>query len=195
MTPYSDFGDDFNVPELPRWALHDRGDQDNLVGRVRSNGWRLGHGEPPPTHDQVDRMVEILTGPRRTPYDVNAEARERAATAERLTQEQATILQVTRLLRRVEVRGGAGSGKTVLALQQARELTRGSHGRDTERVALLCYSIGLAEFLKREVGTWPRRHQPAFVGTFEEFGRQWGAPEGSREDSALLGGATASGHG
>jgi nuclease-like protein len=183
VMPYSAFGADFQVPELPRYALHDRGDQADLVERVRSNGWGLGHGERPPTHDQVDRIVEILTGPRRTAYDVNAEARERAATAERLTQEQATILQVTRLIRRVEVRGGAGSGKTVLALQQARELSRGSHGCKAQRVALLCYSIGLAEYLKREVSTWPRRHQPAFVGTFEEFGRQWGAPEGTREDS------------
>lgn len=77
--------------------------------------------------------------------------------ADRLTQEQAVILQVTRLLTRVEVRGGAGSGKTVLALQQAKELTRGRSGeRPAQRVALLCYSIGLAEHLKREVASWPR---------------------------------------
>ena len=127
-----------------------------------------------------------------TSYDVNAEAEERAAIADRLTQEQATILQVTRLLRRVEVRGGAGSGKTVLALQQAKELTRGRAGeRKPERVALLCYSIGLAEYLKRQVAGWHRKHRPAFVGTFEEFGRQWGAPDGTREDSDVLGGDAA----
>ena len=119
-----------------------------------------------------------------TSYDLNAEAAEREAEADRLTQEQAMILGVTRLLRRVEVRGGAGSGKTVLALQQAKELTRGRAGeRPAQRVALLCYSIGLAEFLKRQVAGWPRNHRPAFVGTFHEFGQQWGAPEGDRTDS------------
>ncbi|MCL3836641.1 DUF2075 domain-containing protein [Aeromicrobium duanguangcaii] len=56
---------------------------------------------------------------------MNAAADERAETADRLTQEQATILGVTRLLTRVEVRGGAGSGKTVLALQQAKQLSKG----------------------------------------------------------------------
>jgi hypothetical protein len=68
-----------------------------------------------------------------------ADSDDRAAEADRLTQEQATILQVSRLLRRVEVRGGPCSGKTVLALQQARELTRGRSGeRKPQRGALLC---------------------------------------------------------
>ena len=81
------------------------------------------------------------------------------------------------------MRGGAGSGKTVLALQQAKELTRGGQGRKPQRVALLCYSIGLAEHLRRQVATWDRRHRPAFVGTFHDFGQQWGAAEGDRKDS------------
>ncbi|MCL3836869.1 AAA family ATPase [Aeromicrobium duanguangcaii] len=88
------------------------------------------------------------------------------------------------MLNRVEVRGGAGGGKTVLALQQARELTRGQSGeRKAQRVALICYSIGLAEYLKRQVANWPRKHRPAFVGTFHEYGKQWGAGDGERQDS------------
>ncbi|MCD9153373.1 DUF2075 domain-containing protein [Aeromicrobium duanguangcaii] len=98
----------------------------------------------------MDLIAEILTGRLPTSFDVNAAADERAETADRLTQEQATILGVTRLLTRVEVRGGAGSGKTVLALQQAKQL---SNGRDE------------------------------LVGTFHDFGRQWGAPDGDRTDS------------
>jgi superfamily I DNA and RNA helicase len=83
----------------------------------------------------------------------------------------------------VEVRGGAGSGKTVLALAQARDLSRGRAGRRSQRVALLCYSIGLGEHFKRVVATWPRQHRPAFVGTFAELGRSWGAPDGDRTHS------------
>lgn len=49
-------------------------------------------------------------------------------------------------------------------------------------MALLCYSIGLAEFLKRTVADWPRNHRPAFVGTYEELGLLWGAETGTRED-------------
>ena len=39
-------------------------------------------------------------------------AAEREDRVERLTEEQAMILDVTRLLNRVEIRGGAGRGKT-----------------------------------------------------------------------------------
>jgi hypothetical protein len=183
VTPHSDFADDFATPDLPRWALHDRGDQEQLCERVREATRRMQQGKPAPTYDDVELIVEILAGRRHTSYDVNAEAAERASQADLLTQEQATLLQVTRLLRRVEVRGGAGSGKTVLALQQAKELTRGRADRRAERVALICYSIGLAEYLKRVVDGWPRKTRPAFVGTYEEFGRQWGAPSGDRQDS------------
>ncbi|RYB94808.1 nuclease [Nocardioides oleivorans] len=183
VTPYSEFGDDFALPDLPRWSLHDKGEQAHLVGRLRQTATKMTHGQRVATPDDVDEIAEILTGRLPTSYDVRAEADERAAVADRLTLEQATILRVTRLLHRVEVRGGAGSGKTVLALQQAKELTRGGHERPRQRVALLCYSIGLAEHLKREVATWDRKHRPAFVGTFHDFGRQWGAADGDRQDS------------
>ncbi len=184
VAPHADFDNDFALPDLPRWALHDRSEMATLAGRISDNTFGLSQHKTPPTHDDVGAAVEILTG-RRTTFDVNAEAAERASGADQLTHEQATLLQVTRLLRRVEVRGGAGSGKTVLALQQAKELTRGRLGRTPERVALLCYSLGLAEYLEREVARWPRRHRPAFVGTFHDFGKQWGAPDGERQDSAF----------
>lgn len=183
VTPYADFGPDAEAPDLPRWALHDRGDQETLADRLHDTARFSRHGKPPPTHDQVDLIVEILAGRLPTSYDVNADAAERTAEADRLTQEQTMILHVARLLHRVEVRGGAGSGKTVLALQQAKELTRGRQGRAPQRVALICYSLGLAEHLKRETATWHRKDRPAFVGTFHEFGKQWGAPDGDRQDS------------
>jgi hypothetical protein len=48
----------------------------------------------------------------------------------------------------------------------------------------MCYSRGLAEFLKRRVATLPPRQQPAYVGTFHYLGIGWGVPEGSDDDSA-----------
>jgi len=185
VTPHAEFDNEFSVPELPRWALHDRNEQAILAERCRDNGWGLQHGQRPPTSDDVEAIADILGGRLATSYDVNADAAERASAADRLTQEQATILDVTRLLHRVEVRGGAGSGKTVLALQQAKQLSRGRTNRPAQRVALLCYSLGLAEYLKRQVATWHRKERPAFVGTFHEFGRQWGAPDGDRQNSAF----------
>jgi len=184
VTPYAEFPPEFEVPDLPRWALHDKLDLPHLAERVREHAVGLQQGMRPPRYDDVVAITEILAGRMHTAYDVVADSDERASTADRLTQEQATILDVTRLLKRVEVRGGAGSGKTVLALQQAKQLTRGRGDRAAQKVALLCYSLGLAEYLKRHVATWHRKDRPAFVGTFHEFGVQWGAPaEGSRDDA------------
>jgi len=185
VVPYSQFPQE-SLPDLPRYALHDRDDLATLIARVRRNAHDLDVSRRVPTEDDVDVIAEILGGRLTTSYDVNAEALERQATAARLTEQQSMILSVTRLLNRVEVRGGAGSGKTVLALQQAKELTRGRHERKAQRTALLCYSIGLAEHLKRQVAAWPRKDRPAFVGTFEEFAGELGVTEfGSREASTF----------
>lgn len=183
VAPYSTFDDDFAAPECPRWTVHDKDDLEDLAGRLWDTARLQVNNARPPTDDDVDLIVEILTGRNFGRHDLNAESDERAAQADRLTDEQAMILGVTRLLNRVEIRGGAGSGKTVLAMTQAKELTRGREDRPAQRVALLCYSIGLAEYFKRVVSGWPHRQRPAYVGSFAELGRSWSAPDGDRTDS------------
>jgi hypothetical protein len=185
VVPHASFPADFATPRVPRWMLHDRDDQQDLVGRLRDNAKRSWQGKQPPTHEDVDLIVEILRGHSTTAADPVAAAVEREGAVRRLTDEQAGILKVARLLNRLEVRGGAGTGKTVLALRQARELARGdaTHHRPAQRVALLCYSLGLAEHLRREVETWPRRQRPAYVGTWHGLGMEWGASDGDRTDS------------
>ena len=182
VTPYSSFPSTFEAPDCPRWALHDEDDLHDLAGRLERHCAEV-RSTRRPSADDLDLMVQILSGRDFTQLDLNAEARERQAEADRLTAEQAMLLRVTRLLNRVEVRGGAGSGKTMLALAQTKELSRGREDTPPQRVALLCYSIGLGQFLRREVESWPKGTRPAFAGTFAELGRRWGAPEGSREDS------------
>ncbi|RYE74639.1 MAG: nuclease, partial [Myxococcales bacterium] len=184
VTPYSAFDEDFAAPDCPRWALHDRDDLENLAERVRGNAQHMAQGKRVPTHDDIEMVSEILRGRSFTSRDRNAEAAERQSVADRLSQEQAAILRVTRLLNRVEIRGGAGSGKTVLALTQARELSTGRDGQPPQRVALLCYSYGLAYFLQRQTESWPRRQRPAFVGTYEDFARELGVTDfGARDES------------
>jgi hypothetical protein len=96
--------------------------------------------------------------------------------ADALTEHQAVILDAIQLLNRVEIRGGAGSGKTFLAVEQARRLSAKG-----QRVALVCYSHGLASYLERITANWNRRQQTAYVGEFHDLGKLWGAPEGPDE--------------
>lgn len=181
--PNTELHDDFSMPDCPRWAVHGKGDIADLAGRLYDVVVMQETDNVPPSPGDVDLIVEILNGRHLPVLDISADGQARAAEVDRLTLEQATLLQVTRLLNRVEVRGGAGSGKTVLALTQARQLSRGHGGHKAQRVALICYSLGLAAYFNRVVATWDRKHRPAFVGTFHALGRIWGAPDGSRDDS------------
>jgi hypothetical protein len=185
VAPHSDFHDDLAAPESPRWLIHGKDDLADLASRLAETARLLEPTERPPSYDDIELIVEILAGRNFGGPDPNAESDERAAESDRLTDQQAKILDATRLLNRVEIRGGAGSGKTVLALTQAKQLSYGRLGRPSERVALVCYSIGLAEHFKRVVKRWPRSHRPAYVGTFAELGRAWGAPTGDRSDDAF----------
>jgi len=174
VVPYARFDPGFATPDCPRWAVHDRIDLQQLGSRLRDVAMRQESGHRVPTEEDVDLVVEILRGRLLPHFDVVADADDREESADRLTLEQAQLLRVTRLLNRVEIRGGAGSGKTVLALTQAKELTRGRDGTRPQRVALVCYSLGLAEYFKRTIAMAPRKHRPAFVGPFEELARRWG---------------------
>jgi Nuclease-related domain/UvrD-like helicase C-terminal domain len=178
VLPNTELPADFATPDCPRWSVLDR----TQLGELADLAWGISEqqasGAAALTSEDAALIVDILRGRGAAQRDVVAIAEERDAEARRLTQEQAVILGAIRLLKRVEVRGGAGCGKTWLALEQARRLSQAG-----ERVALLCYSRGLAAFLRRVVETWPRRQRPGYVGEFHGLGRLWGAVGGSDNDS------------
>ncbi|MGJ6979338.1 nuclease [Aestuariimicrobium soli] len=182
--PFSHFPDDFGSADLSRDALHDADDLTDLGGRLRRLLQRLRPSGRVPTEDDVDVARRILLGGEVWQDGPRVESEARAGEVARLTQEQYALLGVTRALNRVEVRGSAGSGKTTLALEQARQLAAGRGGHTTQRIALICYTHGLAEYLKRQVETWPKRSRPAFVGRYEELGAQWGITRTGDDDPA-----------
>lgn len=163
---------DFALPGCPRGMVFDRDearDTDRLLGGVCRLLDTQMHFVVPNAADVAD-LVAVMGGRFLPQRDLVAVALEREGEADRLTEQQALVLEVTRLLPRVEVRGGAGSGKTWLALEQARRLSA-----DGRRVALVCYSRGLGTFLCRRTEGFKRRHRPAYVGTYHDLGRHWGA--------------------
>ena len=176
--------DDFATPDCPRWQVSGKGDLGDVGTRVWDTTSLYRADARPPTRDDVDLIREILIGRDLPGRDVVAIAEDRASIADRLTMEQAQLLSVTRLLNRVEIRGGAGSGKTVLAIRQASDLAGGRATGERQRVAVVCYSYGLAHHLQRSLLTGSSAKRPAFVGTFEDLARRWGIEiTGSRDDS------------
>src|SRR3954447_4455516 len=160
---------DFWLPDLPRWMVLDKSDLPFAASRVEAALRKLVDVPEPPTAADVEALVDCLAGAAIPQQDLVAELAEREAACDLLTREQADVLDRLELLNRVEIRGGAGSGKTWLAVEKARRLTK-----EGKRVALMCYSRGLAEFLNRRVGTLRHRERPAYVGTFHNLGIGWG---------------------
>ncbi|SDG35413.1 NERD domain-containing protein [Klenkia brasiliensis] len=169
----------FVAPDAPRWALIDKTELSEAAGRIAS-ALRQAENQPePPTADDVELLVDCLVGTLIPQADLVAQLGEREAAVELLTRDQARLLDFLESHDRVEIRGGAGSGKTWLAVEKARRLTA-----EGKRVALLCYSRGLAEFLRRRVTTMLNpRHRPAYVGEFHELGIAWGAERGDDDNS------------
>ncbi|MGH3370671.1 MAG: nuclease, partial [Nocardioidaceae bacterium] len=178
VLPYTRVGDDFALVDARRWQVAGSHDLPRLAEFLRGVVTEQENTNRLLDSDDIAAMLASLDGRGLPQRDLIGQAEERGDEVERLSAEQAVILDAARMLRRVEVRGGAGSGKTWLAVEQARRLSRAG-----QRVALTCYSRGLAAWLQRRVASFPRKERPAYVGTFHNLGVEWGAPTGSDDDS------------
>ncbi|MEJ7771020.1 MAG: NERD domain-containing protein/DEAD/DEAH box helicase [Geodermatophilaceae bacterium] len=123
--PAADLGADFFKPDAPRWLIMDRNDTPHAAERI-GQALRAVEGQPPPpTNADVARLVDCITGTAVPQRDLLTRLREREDTCELLTEDQARVLDMVSSHPRVEIRGGAGSGKTWLAVEKARRLSAG----------------------------------------------------------------------
>jgi hypothetical protein len=134
VLPNSSVPADFALPDCPRWMVIDRDELGQLASRLNDIVQQQEIPYPLLSATGIEQLRTALSGRGLPQRDVVARALENEDAADILTEQQAVILDATRLLHRVEVRGGAGSGKTFMAVEQARRLA--SQG---QRVALLCY--------------------------------------------------------
>ena len=153
-------------PDVPRWSLIAAGDLDTAGEVVFAALNRRMSDVARPTARDVEEMADLLGG-RPAPASMLAgvaAAREAHITA--LTEQQYDILTRLRTMPRLQVSGGPGSGKTWLALEQARRWADSG-----EQVLFLCYSRGLARWVTRAVDNLPtvvaRR---ITVSTFHAYG-------------------------
>jgi len=170
----------WDAPELPRTMLLDRGDVTDggrAVHLVRRAIDEHGAGRAPLDEPSAESLVEWLTGGFPSQSEALAVAAQYEDHLDRLTREQAQAMRYLDAVRRVHVVGGAGTGKTWLALEHARRRAKAG-----ERVALMCYSRGLARYLERTTTQWPVRERPAYVGLFHELPVRWGAAPGDDAD-------------
>lgn len=91
------------------------------------------------------------------------------------TDEQWQALQGARFMRQLGIAGGAGTGKTLLAMRRAQELAR-----EGERTLLLCFNALLGDHLKRECQLFAQANPAAasiFAMTFHDLVTWWAIRE------------------
>jgi len=89
----------------------------------------------------------------------------------RLTEQQFGVLDLLGRQRRVSVTGGAGTGKTLLAMEKARRLAA-----EGFRVLLTCFNRPLADYLRRSAGPVERLRILNFHQLCWELAEQAGIP-------------------
>ena len=157
------------APDAPRSVVIGRNDLDQALGLVYDHLADPNNTRRVSARGWVDAALDLLLARGTAQRDVIAEAAVREAHGDALTREQASVLDQYAANQYVEVRGGAGTGKSWLALEQARQWSR-----DGLRVALLSFGRGLGDTLRAQFASTKRQHRPAFIGTFHQLGSSWG---------------------
>ena len=111
----------------------------------------------PPGSAGAAALERLLSGPIKVKPLIAKEIADEEAVRVTLTQQQARLLRALGGRRRAVICGGAGTGKTLLALERARELA--AQGRKT---LLVCYNRPLADYLKAAVQGIDNLHAMTF---------------------------------
>ncbi len=192
------FVDDLHLPlDAPRRIVIDASDMGRLGAKIRDlfDLWKGDRPAPGPLEKwEFDKFRKQVLHPRlHLVESLGAQLALNAQRMVRLTNEQVGTLKGIVSSPRLKVSGGAGTGKTVLALEAARMLA--GQGK---RVLLMCYNKGLARHLARAVSGWDGggeggESQAVEVHTFhglcrracESLGRPFDVPIGSDRQAAV----------
>ncbi|MCH8888628.1 MAG: ATP-binding domain-containing protein [SAR324 cluster bacterium] len=161
-------------PDAPPEIIIDRADLDRLASRVESifDLWQGQDGPTEPLGDSgMDAVRNLLARSfeLRTPLGRVLIEEEREIL--RLSEEQFSLLDFLARTRRAAIHGGAGSGKTVLALEKAKRLAR-----EGFRTLLTCYNVPLEAHLRASADGVEHLTIQRFHTLCEEAARATGNP-------------------
>ncbi len=175
--PYVDV-DGAMGPEARRDLLIGERDLDDAANMVYTRMWDHAIHAPVPADGWVESAIDALQGTHDVPVEIAGRTAARLRHVDDLTSSQAAILDVVRANPRLEVTGSAGTGKTWLAMEQARRWAEAG-----ERVCFVAYGRGVVAYVRKAMSDLPKTSRPAFVGTFHQLGADWGAPPPTEDDS------------
>jgi hypothetical protein len=173
---------DVNLPlDIPVPIVMDAADLrrvgEKVVGALRF--WSQGHTTPKPLSPKEFRIFRrrLLMPEFRVVPSLGARLHVDGQQFLRLTKEQIATLQGALENNRLWVTGGAGTGKTVLAMETARMFA--SRGEAGQRVLFTCYNKHLARHLQDSVDRWDtpgtikvRHFHSVCIAAYHALGRE-----------------------
>ena len=166
--PYTHVAGDMGT-EGRRDLIIGENDLAEAAGLIYDRLGKIDLQAPMPALGWVEAAVEFLNGADDSPAEISDRTAARLAHVNQLSADKAVILRAVRKNRLLEISGSAGTGKTWLAIEQARRWAEAG-----ERVCFVSYTRGVIEMVKKIFAGLPAKSQPAFVGTFHFLGYTWG---------------------
>ena len=160
--------------EEVQWQVFDSRDGSNVRQFIKrlSDGakakWEEHYGPVSdsrlPDSADVKYIASLLRGDFDCTVSMSAQLRNSSEALIALTKEQYRCLDQLDDNPRCLIQGSAGTGKTLLAIEEAKKsVARG------EKVALLCYNTNLADWLNLYFSDMPKSLRPVFVGTLHKY--------------------------
>lgn len=155
-----------------QWQVFDCNDGNNVYGFIHrlydgfSKKWETLYGhevpfERLPSTEDVQYIAALLRGDFDKAVAVSVQIKYAEEELIKLTNEQYRCIDQIDDNKRCLIEGGAGTGKTLLAVEEAKKAT--AQGL---KVALLCYNRNLGDWLEKYFDDVPFRLRPQYIGTF-----------------------------
>jgi hypothetical protein len=137
--------------------------QSNFSGWIHdmmNTDCELGYGEHPLGDDGIRALEDLLARPFQLHYPVGTMIRDDESEILYQTQQQYHLFEMMKNIRKIVIYGAAGTGKTVLAVQEALRCAS-----ENKRVLMTCYNSPLAEYLRKIL----QKENNITVSTFHKF--------------------------
>ena len=157
-----------------QWQVFDIRDGNNVtafIERIAKGALltrkRLGytiHKEMFPTKADVSYIAQLLRGDFDITVPLRIKQKYTEVNLQTLSDEQAQCIEQLADNRRALVRGTAGTGKTMLAIEAVKRAVANG-----EKVAFFCYNRMLGNWLQHYFLEFPQEQRPAYIGSFHSY--------------------------